>query len=468
MKHIVYLASILTFLPPLAAQAQIRQQGTSIKPVGNRLELRTTFLLDSVNVRSNRQQVYTPVVEGADGQTAVFPSLIVNGRRQHIYHLRNGNRHYPDAYEVQRTDGAQQFEYTASLPLESWMDGATFRINTDTCGCGNLIGQQAGSPQALDFHPENGLCYAFVQPTTDDDPIVSISGRAFLDYPVNRTELYPNYRQNPRELAKIIATIDTVRNNDKVSITAIHIHGYASPEGSWSNNIRLSRGRAATLKDYVRQLYHFDESLFTVEHTPEDWAGLDSLLSASNLDHKEEILGIVRDQSLEPDPRNEKIKRIYPEQYRYILNTWYPALRHSDYAVDYKIRPMSDAEAAELLHTHPELLSLRKMHRIAQLYEPGSEAFNEVFRIAVRMYPNDNLANLNAANVALQERRLTEAEFYLKRAGNSPEATHSRGVLAVLQGRYDEAQALLEQAQSQGVEQAEKNLEILQRMRQMQ
>ena len=43
--------------------------------------------------------------------------------------------------------------------------------------------------------------------------------------------------------------------------------------------------------------------------------------------------------------------------------------------------------------------------------------------------------------------------------------TATFGVLRLLQGNYDEAQKYLEEAQQQGIEQAEKNLEILQRMR---
>lgn len=404
------------------------------------------------------------MLEGPNGEVAQFRSVIVNGRRQHIYYLRNGKEGYADAIEVERKDDAQSIDYLATIDYKDWMDGATLRWATDTCGCGNLVGSNPGTGIPLNFHPERGILLAFLPPVAAPDPIVSLSGKAYLDYPVNRTELHPDYRNNPRELQKIIATIDTVRNNPKVSITGITIHGYASPEGPWDNNIRLSKGRAATLKDYVKQLYSFDESLFTVRNTPEDWAGLDSFLVNSNIKNKEAILRIARDESLQPDPRNEKIKADFPEQYKFIHATWYPALRHSDYAVSYRVRPMTDEEAATLLHTQPQLLSLNKLFRIANLYEPGSPEYNEVFDIAVRLYPNDPVANVNAANVALKAGELATAKRYLDRSGDSPQAIHARGVLALLEGRYAQARELLSQAQAAGISEATKNLEILSQM----
>lgn len=464
MKHTLLL---LLSLLALTAPAQIAQRGTSVKPVGDAVVYQTTFVLDNLHLRSNGRHVYTPVLEGPDGQTALFQSLIVDGRRQHLSYLRNGARNYPDAQEVllDNADG-QIVPYLSSVPYETWMDNATWRLNTDTCGCGNLTGSDAGSNHPLNFHPEKGVCFAFATPPVDgDDPVLRLEGKAYLDYPVNRTELYPEYRNNPRELQKIIATIDTVRSNDKVSITRIGIHGYASPEGSWANNVRLSIGRAATLRDYVMNLYKFDENIFTVENTPEDWDGLDSLLSRSNLDHRDEILDIVRDQSIEPDPRNERIKVRYPEQYKFIHATWYPALRHSDYTVEYKIRPMTDEEAATLLHTQPQLLSLTKLYRIANLYEKGSEQYNEVFDIAARLYPTDPTANINAANVSISRGDLCSAATFLSRAGDTPEAIHSRGILALLQHDYAEAEALLRQAKAAGIPEADCNLSILEQMR---
>lgn len=474
LYHNLYKAGFTALVALLCAttlQAQsagrITRRGTTCRTVGRDIVLKTTLVLDSLTLGSNRQLIVTPVLEGAGGQVATFRPVMVNGRRQHIWYQRNGSPRYAGATEVMRTKGKpQSLSYLDSLPYEPWMDGAALRFATDTCGCGDLLASAPGDARPLNFHPERGLRMAFLQPEAGPDPVVSVSGKAYLDYPVNRTELYPDYRNNPRELQKIIETIDKVRNDSNVVITHIGIHGYASPEGSWDNNIRLSIGRAGTLKNYVRRLMHFPDEIFTVQNTPEDWEGLDSFLVASNLEHKDEILSVVRDHSLQPDPRNEKIKTTWPEQYKFILDTWYPALRHSDYTVQYKIRTMSDRQAAGLLHTQPQLLSLNKLFRIANLYEPGSDQFNEVFDIAVRIYPADPTANLNAACVALERRELDRAEAYLAKAGNSPRATHARGVLALLQGRLAKAESLLTEARDAGIPEAAGNLSILAQMRQ--
>ena len=87
----------------------------------------------------------------------------------------------------------------------------------------------------------------------------------------------------------------------------------------------------------------------------------------------------------------------------------------------------------------------------AQSLEPGSPEFNEVFDIAVRMYPDNPVANLNAANTAMSRGDYAAAEGYLAKAGDSPEATHARGALALMQGDYDRAQQLLESSLAAGI-----------------
>ena len=54
------------------------------------------------------------------------------------------------------------------------------------------------------------------------------------------------------------------------------------------------------------------------------------------------------------------------------------------------------------------------MFLVAQTYEKGSDEFNEVFDVAVRMFPDDPTANINAAAIELQRGDLQQAVRYLE------------------------------------------------------
>lgn len=110
--------------------------------------------------------------------------------------------------------------------------------------------------------------------TGDSAVVLTAEGKAFVDFVVNRTDLNPSYRGNTREIAKIIESIDRVKNDPDATITLVSIKGYASPEGSYANNVRLAMGRTATLKEYVRKHYSFDPEIMRTDFEPEDWEGL--------------------------------------------------------------------------------------------------------------------------------------------------------------------------------------------------
>ena len=84
-----------------------------------------------------------------------------------------------------------------------------------------------------------------------------------------------------------------------------------------------------------------------------------------------------------------------------------------------------------------------------------------MFETAVRMFPDDSIANLNAANAAMRRGDLTGAKRYLAKAGNSPETVYARGALAIRQKDYDNARRYLNEAKSLGLEQAGTTLEQL-------
>ena len=91
-------------------------------------------------------------------------------------------------------------------------------------------------------------------------------------------------------------------------MSGINIHGYASPESPYTHNDYLAKNRAKTLTEYVRRMVKLPNNLFTVSSTPEDWDGLIAYIKGSNLEHKNAILAIIADKSLNPDARELKIK----------------------------------------------------------------------------------------------------------------------------------------------------------------
>ena len=57
-----------------------------------------------------------------------------------------------------------------------------------------------------------------------------------------------------------------------------------------------------------------------------------------------------------------------------------------------------------IIRENPKYLSLNEMYQVANNYPKGSKDFVNVFDIAVRMYPTDAVANLNAGAVAYHKK----------------------------------------------------------------
>ena len=145
-----------------------------------------------------------------------------------------------------------------------------------------------------------------------------------------------------------------------------------------------------------------------------------------------------------------------------MLQQFYPALRHTDYRIDYTIRTFSDVEEIKrIMAMQPQKLSLNEFYLVAGKYEPGTDEFTDVFETAVRMFPNDEVANLNAANAAIRRDDFATARRYLDKAGDSAEAVYARGALAVREGDIATARKYLTKAKEMGLEKATSTLEEL-------
>ena len=457
------LCSFETQAQQVADSVHLHVDDWQIRRAGGKVEIAFDVALDSLKVPSNRQLTLVPVLAHGDS-LRTLPALVIAGHRRAILHRRRGSVGILIEADHLSRDA---YPYAVLLEEAAWMNGATLTLTQDVCGCGGhpLSRHVAATREVWWERPvyEVQPVLAFMAPAVEAVKMRQESGRAYLDFPVNRTVIYPEYRRNKEELAKIRHTIEVVRNDTNTHITHIGIHGYASPEGSWANNRRLASGRAEALKQYVCEQYQFADTLFTVASTPEDWEGLKVWVEQSDLRQKAEVLAVIA-SSADEDAKNTRLQQLGSgEIYARLLQEVYPALRHSDYTVHYTVRAFNIEEAKRLLKQRPQLLSLDEMYRVAATYPTGSALFNEVFDIAVRLFPDDETANLNAALIAISEQQYDKAEGYLKKAGSSPLAVHARGVWCLMTQRYEEAAALLEQAKQLGVHEANENLEQLER-----
>ena len=334
------------------------------------------------------------------------------------------------------------------------MDGAYLVLHRCDYGCCNKVIDRQFSQLGVFNERTFSPVYRYVRPVHELEKLRSLSGSAFIDFGVNRTDISPAYRGNRTELAKITGTIDSVKNDKDIAITSLSIKGYASPESSYENNARLAKGRTEALMDYVQNLYQFAPDFISVSYEPEDWAGLRAFVEASQLPNKLAILHLI-DGNREPDNKEWMIKSTYAEDYDFLYRECYPSLRRSDYRIEYTIRSYTDVEEIKRIFAEtPQKLSLEEFFILAQQYDADSRELNDVFETAVRMYPNDPVANLNAAISEMQNMDLRSAEPHLKKAGDSPEAIYARGIYAAFTKDYDKALELLEKAYGMGIEEA--------------
>lgn len=438
----------------LAKQVKIENKSHSYAK--NNFLLNFDLNLDSLDLPSNRRLVFTPVVSNGDEEVSL-PKLVVNGRRQQIMYERGVDADYGDkATVIKRLSGeSQSVSYNQAIASKPWMS-RSYDVNllVDECGCGD----KTSTIVPIGKRRKPYIYYLYPEATPK---VQKLQKTAYIDFPVDKITLYPNYRRNPRELMSIIRNIDSIRNDQNTTIQSVNIHGFASPESPYSHNDYLAKNRAKTLKDYVRSLMSMDDNLFTVSSTPENWEGLRKYVAESDINHKQDILALIDDNSLDPDVKEGKIKSTYPTEYKYMLSEWYPALRRSDYTVEFKIREFTVDEAKEIIKTKPSQLSLNELFLVAQTYDLGSKDFNDVMDIAMRMYPESDVARVNAAYAHLDSGDLEAAKACLDKCGDTPDAIHARGILAMLNGDNQEAISLITRAKDLGVKGAAENLKTL-------
>lgn len=477
-RNIIYLLLAFASILPASAQKFLKDAITisdvSLWQQGPSLYVDMKINMSNLSVSPERMLTLTPLL--SDGQHNVaLQSLIVNGKRREKAYLRGL------AIEQETSRGIiipynnrNVYTYSQVIPYQPWMANASLNLVENLCGCANEEEMVAQELISNDVSTEAERLkamtpvIAYIQPAVEIVKNRSEQYEAHLDFPVGKAVIQPEFMNNHRELENIRTMLQKIENDPNLTITAVHIEGFASPEGPLKLNEKLSQQRAEALKKYLCKYEKIPEGLYKVTFGGENWDGLVAALEKSSMKDKETFINIIKNTTDDARRKQEIMRVDGGAPYRTMLKEIYPGLRKVICKIDYTVTNFGVEQARLIIKENPKYLSLNEMYEVANSYPKGSKDFVDVFDIAVRMYPNDEVANLNAAAVSLSKKDLETALKYMSKANyQTAEFINNTGVYNFLNGDIERAIAAFNQAAQMGNAAAQANLQALQQIMNM-
>lgn len=474
MKHIYFIMAALCLMISTSEQAKAKKTTTNsgliieditMQHISNRMEVDFAIFIDGVKIRSNHSLCITPYITNGN-ELLQLPAIYIDGRRRHIAHERSRSNMVEsnNTYIRRHNHKEQIIDYQTDVPFETWMSKSELILREEWLACHDIAKDEAIIPiamlneeakKALDAKAASLQAHkAYITPSAKQ--IVEIEDIDIF-FPVNKSTINSSFMDNNMQISELSKSL-----KDNSSITSILLTGYASPEGPYPFNINLATKRAEAVKKHLMQSEISPSINIESKAAPIDWEELKMWLAEGDIENYHDIIAIIDDSTIEVADKNNVIKQRYPKSYNTMLNNWYPKLRKTTIEIDGKAPKMNIDEAKAQLKSDPSKLSLEDIYMVAMTYQKGSKEWNELMLLAVENYPQSVEARINAANAAMANGNYQQAAKYLNNIpANNPQAMNSRGILAMSQGKYQEAMQLFQNAEKAGVSEAAYNITLL-------
>lgn len=135
---------------------------------------------------------------------------------------------------------------------------------------------------------------------------------ARIIFAVNRYDIDAGLESNAAALDTICSFLELARADSSVTITGISYSGYASPEGRLALNMDYARKRMAAIERFVDATGNCP-SLDSVTRTCEviGLPMLEELIEKSGIEHREKVLGLLRDDTSPASMRIQRLRNMY-------------------------------------------------------------------------------------------------------------------------------------------------------------
>ncbi len=120
--------------------------------------------------------------------------------------------------------------------------------------------------------------------------------------------------------------------NSRDEIRHINIVGYSSPEGDEAFNMRLSKLRSESVRDYLTRVVGLPDSLITTSYRGVAWERFVDITQNQELPFANDVKAIIESENSQE--RNVSLMKLNGgETYKYLLNNIYPQLRFASVTV---------------------------------------------------------------------------------------------------------------------------------------
>ncbi len=364
--HIIIILAAAALSLNAAAQSSnggIRVSGVTMTPDGNKVLLEMTVDIKDDAVTKYQSIAVAPALISGTNHAA-FPYILVSGKNKtQIYDRKKKFRNTALAKNppkkvvpIDKKNRGEKINYSAEIDYETWMGSAAIEVEF-------LLSSFAGELQvyAVEMNathvitgPAETLTQIIYQPEpvsvveipwTDPAAVQRpgdteyLSGTAYLDFTDGSHAIMPYFKRNAQELARFEEHVDWIMRNPNAEIVQVTIIGYASPEGRYSTNDILAFERSRSFAKYIQTKYGISLLYSRVGSVAEDWDTLRELVAESFLPNKSTVLAIIDNDTLAPDAKESKLRRLDNGRvWRILIDQMFPQLRRVEYTIDYTVK----------------------------------------------------------------------------------------------------------------------------------
>ena len=155
-----------------------------------------------------------------------------------------------------------------------------------------------------------------------------------VHYAINKANIVPAYLDNTQQITELKDFMAQTKDTT-MHISAIHIVGYASPDGNAKENDTLASKRAQSLYHYAVNTYHPKQKIDT-NHKTFHWSDCVSAVESSDIPQKEQVLAILKSTN-HTEAQKESALRKMPQVWKYLATHILPQMRYADIEFDYGV-----------------------------------------------------------------------------------------------------------------------------------